>query len=90
MIIGQDFNKKCEQLLIGASRLSNMKSDEAVSVEQLNKSLNCERNEMRGYLEYLADNNLIELKSIGGPMLYGHISLTSKGLKKALELNKKK
>ncbi len=89
MIIGNDFNKKCEQLLIAASSLSKEKSGETVSVEQVNKSLNYERNEMRGYLEYLADNKLIELKSIGGPLLYGHISLTDKGLKKAVEVKKK-
>ncbi|TVR29263.1 MAG: hypothetical protein EA390_10085 [Balneolaceae bacterium] len=90
MIIGNDFNKKCEQILIVASNLSKMESDQKVSVEQVNKSLNYERNEMSGYLEYLAENKLIELKSIGGPLLYGHISLTEKGLKKAVEVKKKK
>jgi Mn-dependent DtxR family transcriptional regulator len=90
MIIGKDFNKKCEQLLIAASLLSNMESDKSVSVEQINESLHFDRNEMRSYLEYLADNNFVELKSIGGPMLYGHISLTGKGLKKAAEAKKEK
>lgn len=88
MIIGKDFNKKCEQLLIVASMLSKIESDQNVSVLQLNESLNYDRNEMRSYLEYLADNKFLELKSIGGPMLYGHISLTGKGLKKAADAKK--
>jgi len=90
MIIGNVFNKKCEQILIAAFNLSKKEPGLAVSVVQLNEPLNYDRNEMRGYLEYLADNKLIELKSIGGPLLYGHISLTEKGLNKADELNNRK
>ncbi|WP_158278617.1 hypothetical protein [Rhodohalobacter mucosus] len=58
-------------------------------VDKLNADLKLDRNEMKSYLEYLSDRDLIHLKSIGGPLLYGHIELTKSGVKKAEDLRKK-
>jgi hypothetical protein len=88
MIIGGNFNKKCEQLLLIAWELSGHKLDETLPVVEINKQLNCDRNEMRNYLEFLNDRKWIKIDSIGGPMLYGHISITKKGEAKILELVK--
>jgi Mn-dependent DtxR family transcriptional regulator len=90
MLIGGDFNQKCENLLKSLAGLSENGSDETIDVEKVNKSLGYDRNEIKSYLEYLNDRGFIELKSIGGPLLYGHVSLTKKGLSKVRELNRKR
>ena len=89
MIIGRDFNKKCEQILIEAGKLSGMQPGIRVSVDHLNQDLNFDRIEIRNYFEYLSDRDLIGLATIGGPFLYGHISLTKKGLAKLSDLQVK-
>lgn len=89
MIIGGDFNSKCRKLLLKAGEMAGFKPDIALQVEELNRELAFDRNEMKSYLEYLNDSELIRLKSIGGPLLYGHIELTKAGIKKAVELRKK-
>lgn len=90
MIIGKDFNENCKKLLIEAARLAENKSDKSISVSELNNQFDFERNEIKNYLEYLKEKNLIEIRSIGGPLLYGHISITYSGLQKITELAKKK
>ena len=90
MIIGKDFNENCKKLLIEAARLADNKSDNSISVSELNNQFDFERNEIKNYLEYLKEKNLIEIRSIGGPLLYGHISITYSGLQKITELAKKK
>lgn len=89
MLIGSDFNKKCEKLLLETEQISEQSCDASISVEELNENLGFDRNELRSYLEYLNDRKLIELLSIGGPLLYGHIRITKKGLQKALSLRDK-
>ena len=89
MIIGGDFNSKCRKLLLRAGELTGFKPEAALKVEELNRDLAFDRHEMKSYLEYLNDRELIRLKSIGGPLLYGHIELTREGVKKAVELRKK-
>lgn len=89
MLIGGDFNGKCELLLLRAAELSSNEPETKVSVEELNKELGFERKEIRNYLEYLNDRGFIKLDSIGGPLLYGHISITKKGAMKVDELGKK-
>lgn len=89
MLIGGDFNKKSEQLLVAAGKLSGNKPEEKISVSDVNKILHYDRNEMKNYLEYLNDRNLVILHSIGGPMLYGHISITKKGLAKIKDIEKR-
>lgn len=89
MQIGSDFNKKCEKLILETELIAQQNSDTSVSVEELNRNLGFDRNELRSYLEYLSDRKFIELLSIGGPLLYGHIRITEKGLQKALSLRDK-
>lgn len=89
MLIGKGFNKKCEKILKEAAEISNYESGHDISVEVLNKDLGFGRKEIRYYFEYMSDQNLIELTTIGGPFLYGHISLTQKGITKIKTLQKK-
>lgn len=89
MLIGKGFNKKCEQILSEAAKISNHESGYIISVEELNKVLGFGRKEIRYYFEYMNDQELIELTTIGGPFLYGHITLTEKGVAKIKALQRK-
>lgn len=89
MIIGGDFNGKCEQLLLRAGELAGYEPDNPVSVVEINADLGFDRKEIRSYLEYLNDRGFIKLTSIGGPLLYGHLSLTRTGLSKIEEFRRK-
>lgn len=89
MIIGKDFNENCRKLLFEAGKLVDNNPDQPVSVTKLNGNFNFERNEIRNYLEYLKEKNLIEIQSIGGPLLYGHITITNSGLQKIKDLKKR-
>ena len=82
MLIGKGFNKKCEQILWEAARISDMESGFSISVEELNENLGFGRKEIKYFFEYMYDRNFIEITTIGGPFLYGHITLTSKGVEK--------
>ncbi|MGF1669996.1 MAG: hypothetical protein ACFCU6_06085 [Balneolaceae bacterium] len=90
MIIGSNFNKKCDQILIEASKLSGNRVSAKISVKDLNKNFDLDRNEMRNILEYMQNLELIEIETIGGPLLYGHISLTSKGVDRILKIKNKR
>jgi hypothetical protein len=82
MKIGQQFNKKCELILLEACKASGMKSGVRLSVEKINHFVGLDRHELRLYLEYMSDKGLLELYTIGGPFLYGHIGLTNAGITK--------
>jgi hypothetical protein len=82
MKIGRQFNKKCELILLEAYKASGMKSGVRLSVEEINHFVDLDRHELRLYLEYLSDKGLLELYTIGGPFLYGHIGLTNAGITK--------
>lgn len=82
MLIGSDFNKRCEKILLAAGREAEFKSGKKVSVEKLAQKLNMDRVEIRNMFRYMTDLKFIEIISIGGPVLYGHISLTEKGIAK--------
>ena len=89
MLIGKGFNKKCEQILIKAAEISDFETGYNISVEDLNKELDFGRKEIKYYFEYMSDQKLIELTTIGGPFLYGHITLTQKGIAKIRSLQKR-
>ncbi len=80
MLIGGDFNKKSNQLLKELFVLSNGNIEEKVTVMSLNEILGFERNEVKNLLEYLENKELIKIESIGGPLLYGDISITERGI----------
>lgn len=44
-----------------------------------------DRTEIKNILEYLEELGYLELKTIGGPWLYGHVTITGKGLEKVYQ-----
>lgn len=89
MLVGKEFSLKCEDILVETEKISAQTDSTVVSVEELNKKLNYDRVEIKHLFNYLSDLNLIVIESIGGPCLYGDISLTEKGMSK-IEIIKKK
>ncbi|MDZ7755954.1 hypothetical protein [Rhodohalobacter sp.] len=90
MLIGSSFNSTLDSILLEAFQISEEKEIGRIEVEELNKSLRLDRREIKNYLEYLSDKNLIILSTIGGPFLYGHVELTSDGIKRAKLIQKKR
>lgn len=83
MIIGGDFNKKGKTLLKRLAELSGDDPEEKVKVSDLNETLEFGRKEIKNLMEYLENQECVKIESIGGPLLYGHISITEKGIQKA-------
>lgn len=88
MLIGGQFNKKCKMLLVESGLLCGREPRKKISVSELNTRLQYDRTEMRRYLEYLDEKEFIHLSTIGGPYLYGHITITEKGIRKLQEFEK--
>lgn len=83
MLIGGDFNKKGKELLKKLFELSKGDVEIQISVEDLNEVFDHDRKEIRNLLEYLESTGCVKINTIGGPFLYGHISITPKGVYKA-------
>lgn len=90
MLIGSDFNRRCEMILLAAGKESEYEADRKIDVSSLTQKLNLDRVEIRSMFQYLIDKKLIRIETIGGPQLYGHISLTGKGLMKIRAIQKRK
>lgn len=90
MKIGSEFSKKNQQYLCEICRLSKGNTDYKIPVKELNENLELDRTELKNILEYLQELDYIEIVTIGGPLLYGHIAVTQKGLKKCKELDSRK
>jgi DNA-binding IscR family transcriptional regulator len=86
MLIGGDFNNKAKQVLTVLTGLSNNNPEVKVSVEDLVAQLETDRTELKNLLEYLENKELIRIASIGGPFLYGHITITQTGILKAAKV----
>lgn len=86
MLIGGDFNNRAKQLLSLLSEKSDHSPDRKVAVEDLVEELELDRTELKNLLEYLEGRELIEIASIGGPFLYGHVKITEKGVLKVAKL----
>jgi len=86
MLIGNDFSNKNQHYLKTIKKLSNEETDHKISVRDLNNELNLDRTELKNVLEYLEGLGFIEIATIGGPFLYGHITITEKGIEKASSL----
>ncbi len=86
MLIGGDFNSRAKQLLFKLVELSERDTGKRIPVEELSEVLEVDRTELKNLLEYLEGKELINITSIGGPFLYGHVKITKKGILKALEL----
>lgn len=87
MLIGNNFNKRCENILLAAGEQSGNRPENKISVSKLTEGLDLDRTEIRQTFDYLVSLGFIKIESIGGPLLYGHISLTKKGV---LKLNSMK
>lgn len=87
MIIGSGFPEKYKKILACICRLAKGKSSPTISVKELNREFDLDRTEMKNVLEYLENLGFIRLNTIGGPLLYGHISATKKGMEKCSEMH---
>lgn len=88
MIIGSEFSKKNQQYLLEVCRLSGGNTEYKIPVQDINENLGLDRTELKNILEYLRELGYIEIATIGGPLLYGHVTATEEGLQKCKELNK--
>lgn len=86
MIIGSEFSKKYHKFLKVIGERSQNDTTQKISVQDINSSLNLDRTEIKNVLEYLQELRYINIETIGGPLLYGHITITEEGLDKYQEL----
>lgn len=86
MIIGNEFSKKYKLLLKEIGDLSKNDITHRIPVQKINSKLNLDRTEIKNVLEYLAELNYINIETIGGPLLYGHITITEQGKEKYSQL----
>lgn len=87
MIIGSEFSKKNQEYLQEICRLSEGDTEFQISVQDINDNLGLDRTQLKNVLEYLQELGYIEIATIGGPLLYGHVTATQKGLDKCQQLN---
>lgn len=86
MIIGDEFSKKYKRLLKEIGDLSKNDTTRRIPVQKINSRLKLDRTEIKNVLEYLAELNYINIETIGGPLLYGHITITDQGIEKYSQL----
>ncbi|MFH5833619.1 hypothetical protein [Halalkalibaculum sp. DA384] len=82
MIIGSEFSDKSKLLLERIGQVAGGESGKKLSVQKINEELELDRTEIKNFLEYLQELGYVDIVTIGGPLLYGHIKITEKGLKK--------
>jgi Mn-dependent DtxR family transcriptional regulator len=83
MILGKDFNSKAKEILKKMFDLSGGEESLRVNVKQICKALDIEKNEAKNLFEYLESKDCIKIETMGGPYLYGDVSLTKKGIAKS-------
>ncbi len=87
MMIGSKFSKKYHQFLQEIGDLSGGKTTQKISVKNINDQARLDRTEIKNALEYLQELGFINIETIGGPFLYGHITITEAGLDKYNQLS---
>lgn len=87
MIIGSKFSKKYHQFLQNIGDLSEGDTSFKISVRKINNNLRLDRTEIKNVLEYLQELGFINIETIGGPFLYGHVTITDAGLQKYNKLS---
>ncbi|MGK7370249.1 MAG: hypothetical protein ACNS64_08535 [Candidatus Halalkalibacterium sp. M3_1C_030] len=87
MIIGSEFSSKNQKYLREICRLSEGDTEYKIPVQDINENLGLDRTQLKNILEYLQELGYVDIATIGGPMLYGHIKITEKGLKKCKDLD---
>ncbi len=83
MIIGNDFSQKAKKVLKTISELSQGETDIRIEVKSVSKSMEIDKTEMKNLLEYLESKECIKIETMGGPFLYGDVSITKKGIAKS-------
>lgn len=80
MIIGKDFNSKAKEILKAMYEKSEGKEALRVEVKFICTKLDIDKPEAKNLLEYLESKDCIKIETLGGPYLYGDVSLTKKGI----------
>tara|TARA_R110002124_G_scaffold79587_2_gene211491 strand:- start:102 stop:359 length:258 start_codon:yes stop_codon:yes gene_type:complete len=83
MIIGKDFNSKAKEILKLMYEKSEGKEALRIDVKAICKQLNIDKPEAKNLFEYLESKDCINIETMGGPYLYGDVSLTKKGIAKS-------
>lgn len=86
MIIGSEFSEKYHRFLKEIGDQSEEDTSRRIPVRAINSNLHLDRTEIKNGLEYLQELGYISIETIGGPLLYGHITITEAGLRKYYEL----
>lgn len=84
MLIGSGFNKKSLILLKTIARLSTGEPEKKLSTDCIYEEVDLDETEFKQVMGYLYDLELIEVGTIGGPLLYGDVRITEQGLNKAV------
>jgi hypothetical protein len=82
MLIGGNFNKKAREFLKELALMSNYAAGERVEVGEILHQVDLEKTELKTMMEYLESLDYLRIETIGGKFLYGHVSITKKGLNK--------
>jgi Mn-dependent DtxR family transcriptional regulator len=85
MIIGGGFSEKNKRFLETVANLSGHDLKKRIPVKQINIVMELNRTGIKNILEYLDKLGYLKIKTIGGPLLYGHVSITQEGLEKAAD-----
>lgn len=83
MIIGDDFNSKAKQLLQSVYEKSEGEEGKRVKVELLSNEMELDKTEAKNLIEYLESKDCLKIETMGGPYLYGDVSITKKGIAKS-------
>lgn len=83
MIIGDDFNSKAKQLLQSVYEKSEGEEGKRVKVELLSNEMELDKTEVKNLIEYLESKDCLKIETMGGPYLYGDVSITKKGIVKS-------
>lgn len=86
MIIGNKFNRKSRAVLKRIGQLAGGNENRKIPVGTINENLKLDRTEIKNLLEYLEELGYINIATIGGPLLYGHVTITGRGLEKYKQL----
>jgi len=80
MKIGGNTDNHIQEFLIKLAHLSGDVAGTRVSVDDINDSLKFSRNQIKNILDYTNSVGYAQPETIGGKWLYGHVSITEKGL----------
>ncbi|MEO9885472.1 MAG: hypothetical protein ABJR05_07695 [Balneola sp.] len=83
MIIGNNFNSKAKSILKKMLEYCDGEEGKWVPVKNLCDDLGIDKTEAKNLLEYLESKECISIETMGGPYLYGDVSLTKKGIYKS-------